>query len=159
MQKVYKVNFPFKVVVTADDKSLTIERSIIGTAKQGYMAGPKTIPLRNITSVQVRKPTLVSHGILQLGTLGSTEKNYKSVMDATKDDNAIIFSKSHYNDMLELKKFIDSFSANFSEGNTTIINKIEKSPAELIKEYKELLDSGIITQDEFDTKKKSILDL
>lgn len=159
MQKVYKVTFPFKVTVTTDDKSLTIERSTIGTARQGYMAGPKTIPLRNITSVQVRKPTLVSHGILQLGTLGSIEKNYKSVMDATKDDNAIIFSKSHYNEMMELKAYIDSYSANFSEGNTTVINNIEKSPVELIKEYKELLDSGIITQEEFEAKKKSILDL
>lgn len=47
-------------------------------------------------------------------------------MDATKDDNEIIFSKSHYEDMLELR---------------------------------ELFDGGIITQDEFDAKKKSILDL
>lgn len=80
-------------------------------------------------------------------------------MDATKDDNAIIFSKSHYNEMMELKVYIDSYSTNFSEGNTTVINNIEKSPVELIKEYKELLDSGIITQEEFEAKKKSILDL
>ena len=33
------------------------------------------------------------------------------------------------------------------------------SPAEEIKKYKELLDMGIITQDEFDSKKKQLLNL
>lgn len=35
--------------------------------------------------------------------------------------------------------------------------KQEKSVPEQLKEYKELLDSGIITQEEFDTKKKELL--
>jgi len=35
----------------------------------------------------------------------------------------------------------------------------EKSPVELIKEFKELLDMGIITQEEFDMKKKELLGL
>ena len=33
----------------------------------------------------------------------------------------------------------------------------EKSNVEKIREYKQLLDDGIITQDEFDTKKKELL--
>ena len=33
------------------------------------------------------------------------------------------------------------------------------SPVEEIKKYKELLDSGIITQEEFDAKKKQLLGL
>ena len=33
------------------------------------------------------------------------------------------------------------------------------SPVEEIKKYKELLDMGIITQDEFDIKKKQLLGL
>ena len=39
------------------------------------------------------------------------------------------------------------------------IVKEEKSNAALIREYKELLDSGIITQQEFDAKKKQLLGL
>ncbi len=35
----------------------------------------------------------------------------------------------------------------------------EKSDTEKIKEYKELLDSGIITQKEFDAKNKQLLGL
>ncbi len=43
------------------------------------------------------------------------------------------------------------------EGNkpTTVVNAI--SPAEEIKKMKELFDMGIITQEEFDAKKKELL--
>lgn len=35
----------------------------------------------------------------------------------------------------------------------------KQSPADELKKYKELLDQGVITQAEFDAKKKQILDL
>ena len=42
---------------------------------------------------------------------------------------------------------------------TPAVAPVVKSGAEELKEYKELLDSGIITQEEFDAKKKQILGL
>lgn len=47
---------------------------------------------------------------------------------------------------------------NKAEEATTIVNT-EKSVAEQIKEYKELLDMEIITQEEFDKKKAELLNL
>ena len=47
----------------------------------------------------------------------------------------------------------DNNSYNTNKFNTNI------SPADEIKKYKELLDSGAITQDEYDAKKKELLDL
>ena len=43
--------------------------------------------------------------------------------------------------------------------NTTIKQEIPQSNAEELKKYKDLLDSGTITQDEFDAKKKQLLGL
>ena len=37
--------------------------------------------------------------------------------------------------------------------------QVENSTAEQLKKYKELLDMGIITQEEFDAKKKQLLGL
>ena len=52
----------------------------------------------------------------------------------------------------------DSFSNLFSKfGNNK--DKIKTNPIEEIKKYKELLDSGIINQEEFDKKKKELLNL
>lgn len=42
---------------------------------------------------------------------------------------------------------------------TTIKQEIPQSNAEELKKFKELLDSGIITQEEFDAKKKQLLGL
>lgn len=36
---------------------------------------------------------------------------------------------------------------------------VSSSPAEELMKYKELLDTGVITQEEFDTKKKQLLEL
>ena len=40
-----------------------------------------------------------------------------------------------------------------------IIQEMPQSNADELKKYKELLDSGVITQEEFDAKKKQLLDL
>lgn len=42
---------------------------------------------------------------------------------------------------------------------TTIKQEIPQSNADELKKYKELLDLGVITQEEFDTKKKQLLEL
>lgn len=57
-----------------------------------------------------------------------------------------------------LNKTKDSVSNLFSKfGNNK--DKIKTNPIEEIKKYKELLDSGIINQEEFDKKKKELLNL
>lgn len=48
-----------------------------------------------------------------------------------------------------------------SEKNVELVNKSDKlnSSADEIRKYKELLDSGVVTQEEFDAKKKQLLGL
>lgn len=43
--------------------------------------------------------------------------------------------------------------------NTTIKQEIPQSNADELKKYKDLLDSGVITHEEFDAKKKQLLGL
>lgn len=60
-----------------------------------------------------------------------------------------------------VKPFVEFVNKKRSEATnqsgTTIINTPDKSVAEQLKEYKELLDMEIITQDEFDKKKAELL--
>lgn len=42
---------------------------------------------------------------------------------------------------------------------TSITQEISKSSADELKKYKNLLDSGIISQEEFEAKKKQLLNL
>ena len=48
---------------------------------------------------------------------------------------------------------------NKPSSTTTIKQEIPSSNAEELKKFKDLLDSGVITQEEFDTKKKQLLGL
>lgn len=45
------------------------------------------------------------------------------------------------------------------EKKLSLVEKKEEDPYEQIKKLKELLDMGIISQEEFDSKKKEILKL
>ena len=60
----------------------------------------------------------------------------------------------------DIRKAMNNYQAAASEADTaptTIVNAL--SPAEELKKFKELLDMGIITQAEFDAKKKQLLGL
>ena len=56
-----------------------------------------------------------------------------------------------------VRKKIDEIKTAGDRNSTTVVNAI--SPAEELKKMKELLDMGIITQEEFDAKKKQLLGL
>ena len=52
-----------------------------------------------------------------------------------------------------LNELLSNMQANLTE------NVIPENSADVLKKYKDLLDSGVITQEEFDTKKKQLLGL
>lgn len=68
------------------------------------------------------------------------------------------YCKSLY---LDVKKVFDEYKARESENavgdNATVVQEV--SAADEIKKFKGLLDDGIITQEEFDAKKKQLLGL
>ena len=64
--------------------------------------------------------------------------------------------KKYNEQALEIKEYIENYNSN--NNGTTIIQNV-KSPVEQVKELKELLDMGAISQEEFDKKKKESLNL
>ena len=73
-------------------------------------------------------------------------------MQLLKDENTIVFAGKHLDDMLELKHLIETNHAPNSQASAST-----PSEASQIKEFKSLLDDGIISQEEFDQKKKQLL--
>lgn len=157
MEKEYIIKSPNKVTIKLTVNAIIITRKgFVNLVNQG-IKGDKTIPLKNITSVQLKKPGM-TNGYIQFGLLGGNESK-GGVFAATQDENTIMFSKKNYEEMVELKNNIESYilkNDNYSDLNNTII---PKSPVEQIKEYKELLDMEIITQEEFNKKKANLLNM
>ncbi len=131
--------------VEVSGNAISINESI--TRKQ------KTIPINNVISVQIKKPGFTG-GYLYFQTVGGlNNSSMKTVNDFIKDENTIVInSKKKYEVALQIKEYIEKM-----QSSTNSINQFS-SADELIK-YKQLLDDGVITQEEFNSKKKQLLNL
>lgn len=112
-----------------------------------------TINMNEITNISFLPATTLKKGNLFFSFPGGAIGVYWSTVLENKKMNAN--AQEIYNIVIQ---YINR-NKNRSSGQTinNIIN--EKSPAEQVKELKELLDMGIINQEEFEKKKKELLGL
>ena len=110
----------------------------------------------SITGIQYR-PSGFAAGYLQFVVVGSQESK-GGLQAALNDENTVGFFGKKYNKQAEeIKKYIENYNSTQNNSATFIQNV--KSPIEQIKDLKELLDMRAITQEEFETKKKQLLNL
>lgn len=110
--------------------------------------------MTSITSVQFRPATMLTNGYIQFGILGGNESR-GGIHDAVNDENSVIFTPKSQAVADQIKSFVEQKIANRQTGGTVI--QQTTSAADELKKFKELLDSGVITQEEFDAKKKQLL--
>lgn len=115
----------------------------------------KTFPIRNISSVEVKKPGIMA-GYIQLSIAGGAvrDSSFKitgGAFDAASDENSVLFTGDKaFKIALEIKQHIESF-----KDGPTATQAV--SAADEILKLKALLDQGILTADEFNAKKKQLL--
>ncbi len=147
---VFKTNGKF--IVTVKDGYLSWTRKGLQNFLIQGSKGEKSIPIKSITAIQLKAPRLTT-GYIQFAYSGSSETK-GGTMSAVNDENTITFTKKELDQAKELKQLIESLQR---EGNSTSNSKT--SDADELLKFKELLDGGIITEDEFEVKKKQILGL
>ncbi|WP_035797357.1 SHOCT domain-containing protein [Butyrivibrio sp. MB2005] len=72
-------------------------------------------------------------------------ETWRTYTDSQKEEMKMAFEQGQY---LRMAPFMQP-----------VVNQTTVSGADEIKKYKELLDNGVITQEEFEAKKKQLLDL
>ncbi len=145
-------------IVIIDGNKLSIIRKGVRSFMNFGLKGEKTILLNQISAVQLKKCGMTA-GYIQFVLSGSRESK-NGLRDALKDENTVTFNLDPKNanaNAEEIKNYIEEFNANQNSGNTIAQNV--KTPIEQVKELKELLDMGAISQEEFDQKKKELLNL
>lgn len=122
--------------------------------------GVRTIPLKTIRSVEIREMTAFVLGMLYIDTGEGAARTSPVGALGGGTNNQILFGGVHNkkdycekcNETLrQIKAFIDERTLKQQEGGAAL------SAADELKKFKELLDSGIITRDEFEAKKKQLL--
>ena len=120
----------------------------------------RTIPLHSIQAVDYRegKKTFFgcTLGVLQFVIPGGVTNN-NTFAATQRDSNSLNFEPQYNEEARKIKEHIDEFIANPPAQTATVIQ--QTSSADELKKFKELLDGGIITQEEFDAKKKQLLGL
>lgn len=142
-------------------KSVIVDGSNIRITKKGWLFAAqreKALPIRNISSVEIKKPGLMG-GYIKFSIAGgfahdSTYKVTGGTYDALQDENAVVFNgKDNYQIALMIKEAVESKSSSVPIQTTGI------SAADEIIKLKKLLDDGVLTKDEFAAKKKQLLGL
>jgi len=122
--------------------------TIMGFLMQG-LKGKKDIYFHNITSIQIKKPGL-SVGYLQFSIPGGNESK-DGVFGSIKDENTISFDgKEKYELALKIKEYIEHKIKSKHAPAT--------SGAEEIEKLHNLMKKGILSEKEFNQKKKNILE-
>ncbi len=139
-------------------KSVTVDGGNVHIVKSGFFGGrEKTIPIKNISAVEVKKPGSFINGYIQFCLPGGKhlDSSYTitgGTYDAVTDENSVVFSgMDNYNIALKIKEYIENYSDASIHAPTMISN------ADEIMKYKKLLDMGAITQEQYDQKLKELL--
>jgi hypothetical protein len=130
---------------------------------QGHIKGEKTIFLSQISSVQLKRAGLFN-GYIQFTIPGGNE-SLKGVQAAYRDENSIVFSANKNSEAEYLKKEIEDLicaqKCQSSNKANNVINEQQNiiNSADEIRKFKQLLDDGIITSDEYEKKKSQLLNI
>lgn len=142
-----------------DDKVIITTKKGVGSFLTGnFSDGEKTIYYVDCIGVQFKKSGW-QLGYLQLETASGIMNNRNSNFFNENTFTYDAFTSNLSNDKMEevaayVKRQVDLVKKQRNAPSTDGV-----SPAEEIKKLKELMDSGIITQEEFDIKKKQLLGL
>ena len=140
-------------VFDGNGRRITLEEDSVIITRKGVMgsigqSADMTIPLDTIQTVVYRKGSIFANGFLQFGTMGGQS-------DAT----TVYFYPGSNDEALEFKNLVEKSAKEYRQksktNGATVIQQV--SVADEIRKMKELLDSGIITKEEFDAKKKQLL--
>ncbi len=125
--------------------------------------GEKSIPMESISAVQLIPSKPLVYGYITFNVLGETASTRAGIgasMGARQSENTVIAKKGSDDEIFKkVKEFVEQAKKNAIQNQGATIIQQAASPAEELKKFKELLDAGIITQEEFEAKKKQILGL
>ncbi|MBC2386370.1 SHOCT domain-containing protein [Listeria booriae] len=145
---VYIITKPSHIEAKIENGFLRIKRTDPTSRILVGSTGVKSIKIDGIAGINQQLPKKKANGFLQF-TLSGNEHE-KGLWGAIHDENSIMYNEVDVEIADKLKNRIES-----------LINATQQSSTNTsdLRALKDLLDDGIITQEEFDAKKKQILGL
>lgn len=128
----------------------------VGGLLSGHTAGEKNIPYKSITAVQFKKAG-ITVGFIQFTLQGGIESK-GGAFEAVKDENTVTFANEEKTKEFEQAKNIIEQRISIASGATGSVSN-SSNDLEQLEKLASLRDKGILSEEEFQAKKKKILDL
>lgn len=136
-----------------EDRVVITHSGVLNALSMG-IHGDKTVFYSDLTAVQFKKAGFLN-GHIQFSLLGGKEHT-GGVFSASSDENTIVFSSEHNACAEKIVAYIQKKIKESKQPQTVVASV---SSADEVLKLKNLLDMGVITQEEFDAKKKQLLGL
>lgn len=151
--------------------TLSIYPDHLVISREGFIAfstqgvkGERTYFYRDISAIEYKRPSFVSNGYFKVNIAGSQSGAthvglISSSKESMKDENTVLlraFNKKVGDQTDEIYEYVNKQLAIYKQ-QAPLQSTAGVSSADEILKFKKLLDAGIITQEEFDQKKKELL--
>lgn len=114
--------------------------------------GDKLVPYSTITAVQFRAAGTFMAGLIQFTLLGGRE--FKGGMiEATKDENAVFFTKQQQPAFQKLREHVQAEMAK----PVALSETADPTMTDELMKLADLVDRGFLSRDEFESRKRGLL--
>ena len=138
--------------ISFDGATVTVTRKGL-LARATHGSGSKSLPVRSIAGVEL-KPAGLSAGYIKFSVPGEVTKTGligRKAHDAASDENAVLFSRAHQGEFEALAAAIQAAQAAPATSTAAL------SIADELAKFAALRDQGILTEEEFQARKASLL--
>jgi len=139
------------------DKVIIKRKGFNGKLHFGFHKVDKTIYLSQISGIKLKEPEIMM-GYIQFihpGNIERTKDSFFGGSEVKNDENIISFHNKDIDLAKRTKLEIENRIINYSQ---PLINSNSDGPDKILK-YKQLCGNGLITKEEYETKKKEIFGL
>jgi hypothetical protein len=154
------------IQATGVNGQVSFDGEIIRISRRGAMAfmtqgikGDKEIHVAQLSAVQFKKAGPAFNGYIQFSFLGGHETK-GGILDATRDENSVMFTMRQADRFESLRAAVQQRMNEILSGRGTAqASSPAPDPLAQIEKLGELRDKGLITEEEFQSKKSRLLDL
>tara|TARA_Y100000996_G_scaffold412451_1_gene398609 strand:+ start:131 stop:640 length:510 start_codon:yes stop_codon:yes gene_type:complete len=150
-----------------EDKIVISREGFSQKMSGGFFSGTKELMIKDISGIQFREATAFSNGFIEFtipGEGSSRSSNSFTQSDRMKNENCVVWRKEMMGNQKnenfsELKKIAQELINKNPKGGTAVNVVQETSSADELAKFADLKEKGIISEEEFEAKKKELLGL
>lgn len=116
------------------------------------LMGEKVIPVAQILSVQYKEASRLVNGFIHFATASTSSINNAAFLVA--DPNTVIFKIAQKDEFAQLRSAAEEA---VEKSRSVEKSGADESPLDALKKLKDLFDSGVITENEYNDKKTLLM--